>query len=373
MFRLLCCVIIFLPGHIYAINKPHKERIKTFEKAALVARSFYLKYRLPSLSVTVATKYTIMYTINFGVSSLKDLKPASSDTPFRIASVSKFIAAISTLKLIQDHPTLNLNKSIYPYVYHNLGSKIPMYLKTISIDNLLTHTSGIRHYDSKHYQREKTYNGIINSRRDSILVNNAILEPPAFKPGTKYLYSTYAINLVQDFIEQEAKESYPRYLYHQFIMPLKLNNFGTSIKQLSHSLATPYLLKNNRRYQAPNVNLKWKLAGGGLLSSTRDLMFIIQALTSGKILKKAMFEYMMTENPHNIAGNNYGRGIHILSHVHGRKLLAHGGWATGGAAYILFDSDGRLILTAATNGQIPSKRLGRLLLHLYKQQNEAMN
>ena len=97
-------------------------------------------------------------------------------------------------------------------------------MKKVTIDNLLTHTSGVRHYDPEHYFEEKQYSQAIRSRSEALKVNGAVFSKLKFTPGTDHLYPTYGINLVQDFIENISGRTYPQWLDENIVKSSKLQH-----------------------------------------------------------------------------------------------------------------------------------------------------
>ena len=342
LLRLSILSVLFFSSPIYSISLNQQKKID------VLITQFFHSNQIPGLSLCFKRAGGKLYCYNKGTLAVESKIKVSENTIFPIASISKFISVIALLNLNESKNNV-LTESIYPYVLKNLKEKTPSYLENITIDNLITHTSGIRHYDPSHYQKEKRYNNKIESRVDAISVNNAIYDKPLFEPGRGFCYSTYAINMVQDVIEQSSKIPFLSYLSNELhFLNKKIEVQG-------------YVIKDKQLTKAPMVNLTWKLAGGGLTSSSKGLANFISSLVQLKIVSKSSYDILSEENPYGILGNNYGRGIHVFKVSHQPSWLGHGGGATGGAGYVLFQKDGAFIGAALANLEIKSSKLGILL------------
>jgi CubicO group peptidase (beta-lactamase class C family) len=107
--------------------------------AAVAKRSEEVRVELgaPGLSVAVAIDDKLVWSSGFGVADVENEVPARGDTVYRIASISKTFAATAVLQLV-DQGTVQLEDRIEKYV--------PSFHHPVSLHQILTHTSGIRHY-----------------------------------------------------------------------------------------------------------------------------------------------------------------------------------------------------------------------------------
>ena len=107
--------------------------------------------RIPGISVAVVERDKLIFTTSDGFSDLENKTPAAAHTLWRIASVSKPIAATAAMQLVEQGK-LKLDEPIWTYVpwYPRKGANI------ITVRHVLTHTSGIRHYDYEAGEKEST-------------------------------------------------------------------------------------------------------------------------------------------------------------------------------------------------------------------------
>uniref|UniRef100_A0A915Q372 Beta-lactamase-related domain-containing protein n=1 Tax=Setaria digitata TaxID=48799 RepID=A0A915Q372_9BILA len=100
---------------------------------------------VPGLSIGVTRNGRSIWKEGFGYADVEQLVPCKSDTVMRIASISKPITAALAARLVQSGK-LDLDASIQNYVPDFPKKKYKDKEVTITIRQLLSHTSGIRHY-----------------------------------------------------------------------------------------------------------------------------------------------------------------------------------------------------------------------------------
>ncbi|VDK86845.1 unnamed protein product [Litomosoides sigmodontis] len=100
---------------------------------------------VPGLSIGVSRNGRCVWEQGYGYADVEQLVPCKSDTVMRIASISKPVTAALAARLVQNGK-LNLDASIQDYVPDFPKKKYNDKDVTITIRQLLSHTSGIRHY-----------------------------------------------------------------------------------------------------------------------------------------------------------------------------------------------------------------------------------
>ncbi|HEY8933710.1 MAG TPA: serine hydrolase domain-containing protein, partial [Cyclobacteriaceae bacterium] len=96
----------------------------------------------PGISVLIANKNDVVYKKAFGSANIELNVPMQPDMVFRIGSITKQFTAIGILQLIEQRKIF-LQDSIQKYI-----PTFPSKGYTITIENLLTHTSGIPDYSN---------------------------------------------------------------------------------------------------------------------------------------------------------------------------------------------------------------------------------
>ena len=205
---------------------------------------------------------------------------------FRIGSMTKQYTAIAILQLVEQGKFF-LQDSIQKFI-----KSFPFKGHTITIENLLTHTSGIKDY-------EQLDAHIPNAIRIEFPVKQIIDSlanlPLDFIPSSKYSYSNSNYFMLGYIIEQVSGKSYRDYLKENLFKPAGLSNtFYDSPKQLITNRANGYTKDNSNYYNVDYISMSLVYSAGALLSNVSDLFKWHQALYSYKIVKKESLEKAFT-------------------------------------------------------------------------------
>src|SRR5215471_5112901 len=181
-------LLLLLLAHSASAQQPAKSELPAQVDSAVVKEME--KQQIPAMTVAIAQDGRIVYSKAFGTADLENSIPASTETLIRTGSIAKSITAAAAMTLVEAGK-LDLDAPIAKYC-----SAFPKQQGTITTRQLLTHTSGIRHYkdraevdSTKHYQ----------SMSDGFAIFAA--DAPLFEAGTKYSYSTYGYTVVGCVIE----------------------------------------------------------------------------------------------------------------------------------------------------------------------------
>lgn len=296
----------------------------------------------PGLTVAIARGDQVVWSGGFGLADVENDVPVRADSVFRIASISKPMTAVAVMQLVE-RGRVSLDDPIQKYVpaYPDKGEQV------VTVRHLLTHTSGIRHYRA----------GEMESREPHVTLASAIAifkdDPLLFPPGTRYLYSTYAYNLLAGVVERASGLSFGEYLRTRIWEPAGMRATGLEhpheivprrVRQYVRGGGTPPLRN------APYADLSIKWAGGGIIASAIDLARFDIALTDGRLLRPETMSAMyvparLTEG--NVTG--YGLGWMVFRDDQGRSWVGHSGGATGGTTYLLRDPARRVAVAVLTN------------------------
>lgn len=142
--------------------------------------------KAPSISVAVGVDGKIVVAEAVGFADVDQEIRASTATQYRTYSITKAITAVAIMKL-WERGQISLDDDVRDYV--------PAFPHSVPVINLLTHTSGIRHY--------KENAGEISSTREYASLSDAIGifkdDPLEFEPGMGYRYSSFGF---QSFIRR---------------------------------------------------------------------------------------------------------------------------------------------------------------------------
>jgi serine beta-lactamase-like protein LACTB, mitochondrial len=296
----------------------------------------------PGMSVAVVVNDRIAWSDGFGHADVENEVPAKANTVFRIASISKPIAATAVMQLVE-RGRVNLDDPVQKHVaaFPSKGEQV------VTIRHLMTHTSGIRHYRTGEMESRDNYETVTDALR--IFKDDPLL----FTPGTKYSYSTYAYNLLAGVVETASGLSFEEYLKAHVWTPAGMTaTYFDHVDALIPKRAEQYVRAGSSWRNAPYADLSNKWAGGGILSTAEDLARFHIALDEGKLLKPDTVKQMYT--PYRLADGTesaYGLGWNIAKDDRGRTWIAHSGGATGGTTYLLRDPSRKVAVAILCNVQ----------------------
>ena len=263
----------------------------------------------------------------------------STDTCFRIASLTKQFTAVAVMQLVEDGK-ISLDDTIDQY--------FPSYKygKKITVKNLLTMTSGIKDYinkdgdtDTEAYTESQIDFKV--SKKNSAKENKKEImdwifdQKLNFEPDEKYMYSNSAYFLLGDIIEQVSKTSYEKYIKENILKPSGMMNTGF---ESTDKLAVGYQdIYDNAWTLYPGVGY----SATGLISNVPDLLKWVDALCTNKLISEKSFKEMTT--PYK---GNYGYGFVVSKDS---NMISHTGKIDKYNAAISFTKDENQIFIALSN------------------------
>jgi CubicO group peptidase (beta-lactamase class C family) len=256
-------------------------------------------------SVLVARDGSVVLSKGYG---LADTATGAVDTPhtrYRIASVTKQFTALAVLKL-QDLGKLRVSDRLCDYL-----PDCPAHWRAVTIEHLLTHTSGIPDYtESANYPAISTA-----AHSPDSLVALVRGRPLEFAPGSRWKYSNSGYALLGCVIERAAGASYAEFLQRQILRPLGLTETGYDTNQPDPSShAVGY---TDWSHPAAFLDMSVPYAAGALYASTTDLYrwdrFLITG-APGIVTPTALAQMFMprvSTDPQAAKSGQYGYGWFI--------------------------------------------------------------
>jgi CubicO group peptidase (beta-lactamase class C family) len=294
----------------------------------------YFKEHKLNGAVLVAQKGKVLYQKGFGYKNAEEKFANDVNSIFQIGSVTKQITAAVIMQLQQENK-LSVHDKLSKYFegFAN-GDKI-------TIEHLLTHTSGIYNYTNdtvimkndvtRHYSREEMLNLFKNYPFD-------------FEPGTKWNYSNSAYSLLGYIIEKVEKKPYEKVVRERIFQPLDMTQSGFDFTHLTSADKTKgYFALAQKPEAAPIVDSTIAYSAGAVYSTVEDLYKWERAIYTDKILESASWKAVFT--PHK---NNYGYGWAIDT-LYGKQFTAHSGGIHGYSSYILRFPQDELVVIVLDN------------------------
>ncbi len=229
MYKLLFFFLLFLSGTSFANNSSrideliHQEMNRTY---------------IPAIAVSVISSGKVIYINAMGLSDIENQKPATVDTPFHIASVSKTVTSMAIFHLIQNGK-IKLNDDINEHLPFTVIN--PHHPKDkITISELLNHLSGILDNEDFYLPFWSTPNGDPKNNlgiflKEYLLQGGKYYSNHHFESANKYKvydYSNTGYALLGLIIEQASGEKFENYLMNNIFKPMKMNDSSFFLKDL---------------------------------------------------------------------------------------------------------------------------------------------
>jgi len=287
----------------------------------------------------------------YGTADIELAVPIEPDMVFRLGSMTKQFTAVAVLQLMEKGQ-LGLQDPITRFL-----PDYPTQGRTITVEHLLTHTSGIVSYtDLPEWQplqrKDMTLEELIGLFKD---------KPMEFAPGEKWKYNNSGYILLGAIIEKVSGLSYEAYLLKNIFEPLGMkNSFYGSASRIIPRRIPGYDMGRDGVVNAEYLSMTQPYAAGSLLSNVDDLALWNEALLAGKPIKRATLERAWT--PYKLKdGTNtrYGYGWSI-SEFEGRRLIGHGGGINGFSTNGILFPEERLFVVLLTNSTLPGRDPGAL-------------
>ncbi|HVF97432.1 MAG TPA: serine hydrolase, partial [Flavisolibacter sp.] len=231
----------------------------------------------------------------------------------------------------------------------------------ITIEHLLTHTSGIYNYTN---DTLKTKDDPTRPRSKAEMLEMFKGYPSDFEPGTNFNYSNSGYSMLGYIIEKVTQKPYEQIVRERVLQPLRMTNSGFDFTHLkSPAKAKGYLSATKEKIApAPIVDSTISYSAGALYSTLSDLHKWERAIYTNKILQPESWKKVFT--PYK---RKYGYGWTIDS-THGKLSTAHSGGIPGFTSYLLRFPQEELVVimldnTSGTNLTKISRSLAAVVLN----------
>jgi len=293
---------------------------------------------LLSGSVLIARQGDVLLSKGYGLADREQNISNTAQTRYRLGSITKQFTAMAIL-ILAAQGKLTVEDPICNYL-----ADCPSSWKAITVDQLLTHTSGIPEYvilpDFRKTQGTPSSPEQIIARFKDL--------PLAFQPGEKWIYSNSGYIVLGYIIERASGQSYEEFLKQFIFNPLNLHDTGYDHN--SNGLAVGYPNQYSP-LSADFIDMSIPYAAGALYSTVEDLYRWEQALSTEQLIPQTYLDQMFAPHaaiPNNAGGEAYGYGWFIGTE-RGRRIIYHAGGINGFAAIIARYPDEQITLIVLTN------------------------
>ncbi len=339
------CIVLILGLALQLGASPPQSDKKLADAIDAVMSDIY-KPGEPGAAVIVRRDGRTLFRKGYGLADLELGVKVEPDMVFRLGSITKQFTATAILMLAGEGK-LSLQDPIGKYL-----PAFPTGDRKVTIEHLLTHTSGIKSYTNMEewlqlWRQDMTPQQIIDMSKD---------KPFEFNPGERWNYNNTGYVMLGAVIEKVSGLTYEDFIQTRIFAPLamKHSHYGSAERVIPRRV--PGYQKDNRGIiNAPYLSMTQPYAAGSLLSSVDDLAVWNEAVFSGKLLKKEWQDKAFAPYPlANGESTGYGYGW-FISDFRGHRCIEHGGGINGFTSQAMAFPDDHVYIAILTNSAIAGR------------------
>jgi len=282
-------------------------------------------HKVPGVSVAFFDHGQILWTRAYGFADVAAKKPVTPDTLFQAASISKPVAALAALRLVQDGK-LDLDEDVNVKLR---TWKVPENAFTakekVTIRRILSHSAGLTVHGFPGYASDEPIPPVVQILNGEKPANTDPIRVDVV-PGTLWRYSGGGFVVLQTLLSDVTGKPFPQIMSELVLRPagMALSTYEQPLpKNRAPEAATPY--RGDGNPVKGGAHTYPEMAPAGLWTTPSDLARMameVQAEYTGKsskILSQDMAHQMLT---HQIG--NWGLGFGLES-TDGKPSFGHGG------------------------------------------------
>lgn len=307
---------------------------------------------IPGITVAVSKDGLLIWSEGFGYADVENRVPVWPHTKMRIGSVSKSMTAAG-MGILMEQGLLDLDATVQRYVPYFPEKRWPITSRMIA-----GHLAGIRHYRGDEFLIRDNYPTV--QAGIAIFAEDTLLH----EPGSAYAYSSYGFNLLSAVVEGASGESFLPFMRKSVFWPLGMHDTVADHPDslIAHRPRYYEITDEGELLNAPYVDLSYKWAGGGFLSTAPDLIRFGQALLENRLFSEEIRTILFTSQQTN-EGEETGYGVGFATSIDdaGRRVISHGGGSVGGTTGFMMVPDEDFVLAIIANvssapfGDVPGR------------------
>jgi len=297
-------------------------------------------YRIPGVSVAVVSGGRVEWARGFGVKDATTNEPVTAETLFQAGSISKPVAALAALRLVEQG-RLSLDEDVnLKLVTWKVPENEFTKEKKVTLRGLLTHSAGLTVHGFPGYAADAPVPTVIQIFNGEKPANSAAVRVDTV-PGTRWRYSGGGYTVMQQLVADVAKKPFAEVAKQLVLDPagMKHSTYEQPLPvRLAAQAATAHRAGQpikGRFHTYP------EMAAAGLWTTPADLALLAVELQkalagrSNKIISKEMAAQMMSRQ---FGGWGLGPGVEVINGV---VKFSHGGVDEGFEAFWVGYGDGR--------------------------------
>jgi D-alanyl-D-alanine carboxypeptidase len=321
MFKYSVALIIIL---IFSVSIAPAQRSPVASRMDKLASGVY-RPGGPGAAIIVVKDGRVIFRKGYGLANLELKTAVRPEMVFRLASVTKQFTAVAVMMLVEQGK-LSLDDKVT-----KLLPDSPAAWEKITVEDLLTHTSGIKDYLEKIWPDRMRED--MGPRRLMELFKD---DPLEFEPGTRELYSNSNYVLLGLIIEKLSGRPYGDFIEQNIFRPLGMkHSYYETVQQIIPDRVSGYAKTDEGYVNAAYVSMPQLYAAGALDSSVDDLAIWNAAIDANKLLKPASWQRIFTRYKFkNGETSDFAFGW-AINGFQGETIQSHGGSIPGVTNFVL--------------------------------------
>jgi CubicO group peptidase (beta-lactamase class C family) len=344
------CALVGLSAAEPALPPKARDAVRVFDQWAAAKAA---EREQPGLSIGIVRDQELIFAKGYGYADLNNRMPATPQTLYRVASVTKLFTATSVMQL-RDAGKLRLDDPVAKHLewfqLHSTKGDVP-----IQVWHLMTHLSGLPREAAAPYWNTKEFPSREQVRR-MLATQDAV-----FPPATTWKYSNLAVAIEGEIVAQVSGMEWADYVTQRVLKPLGMTASLPLPAANSFGLATGYGARQagGVREQEEFTDCKGIAPAASLATNIEDLARFLSFQFRGdpRVLKLSTLQEMRRPQwvqPSWASGWGLGFSLRKLG---ARTLAGHTGSLGGYRANIAFDPEAKVGVIVLANSNDASAEL----------------
>jgi len=299
----------------------------------------------PGLSIGIVREQELVFAKGYGYADLNNRMPATPQTLYRVASITKLFTATAAMQL-RDAGKLRLDDPVARHLewfrLRSTKGDVP-----VQVWHLMTHLSGLPRESAMPYWNTKQF-----PTREQVREMLAGQEQ-AYAVGTKWKYSNLAVSVEGELVAKLSGMEWGDYVTERVLKPLGMKASTPMPQRGMFGLAAGYgsRVAGQMRETEEFTDCKGIAPAASLATNVEDLAKFVSFQFRGdeKVLKLSTLEEM--RRPHWVQpswASGWGLGF-SLRKLGSRTLAGHGGSLGGYRTAVAFDAEAKVGVIVLTN------------------------
>ena len=311
---------------------------------------------IPGAALAIVSREGIMHLQTWGVRNINERFPVTTDSIFRIASMSKtFAGAAATLMVDQEGQSWDTPlKDLFPSLEIGTESRS----RSITLRHVASHSTGLMPHSYSNLLDDGVAYDRIKRRFEQI--------PTVCAPGECYGYQNVVFSMIADVVEETTGDSYEQYIEEHIFKPLGMQSASIGYEPYVNNPESTHphrMIRGSWRTTTTNPAYYTVAPASGINASVFDMSMWLRAnlgafpeIFTDEFL--AQFHEPVIPTPYGNYFNRwsglekayYGIGWRVFD-FRGLRVIHHGGGVRGYRSEMAFSPDANIGMVLMFNAE----------------------